>query len=91
VGDLVAVVLDVGQPIADRLHVHTGQRQLVEQLGAAHEVLGRSGEQLVERALGGTEGELHGGNLYRRTASFTGNFKEPLLCTAARLPGFTAQ
>jgi len=63
VGDLVAVVLDVGQPIADRLHVHTGQGQLVEQLGALDEVLRSPGEEVVESTLGGAERELHGGDL----------------------------
>ena len=63
-------MLDVGQPLTDRLHVHTGQGQLVQQLGTAHQVLGSPGEQLIERALGGAEGELHGGYLDRRGVGF---------------------
>ena len=59
----VAVVLDLDQPLADRLHVGAGQGQLGEQLGAAHEVLRGAAEELVEGALGGAEGKLHGANL----------------------------
>jgi hypothetical protein len=67
-GDLIAVVLHVGQAIAHRLHVGALQRQLIEQLRARHKILGGPGEEIEESALGGAKGEPHGADLDRRMA-----------------------
>src|SRR6266545_1252310 len=60
VGDGVAVVLDLDQPLADRLHVHPGHGELGEQLGALDQVRGGAGEEAVEGTVGGAELESHG-------------------------------
>jgi hypothetical protein len=60
VGERVAVVLDLDQPLADRLDVGVGQHELAEQGGPGDEVAGGPAEELEERVVSGTQSESHG-------------------------------
>ena len=62
-----AGVLGLAHPLRDVLAVGAVAEHLGEQPGAVDEVLGRLGEQVVERGVGRAEAQSHGELLRRRT------------------------